>query len=340
MEGERSHNVRSVERNIMDSVGYGATHHPIKIHRKEDGKETEKETAREPRKVESSKVEKEETMGKEQVEERKDNVSTKSQNHRRNSGQVNLGNTGLNNLGTQKPTLRVGETMIGTLQTRILRLQQQPKNLSVRLSVICDSRIWVMSNTSNLFNMTDWILHSERSHLVLIPQHAKLLFLIITLQHVGIWSTKIHCWDMRTALQAETKFMIKESKRILCTLDETGKPMAIESRKVDCRRPFMGVTEMTDCGRWVCVGPQRQGFSFDPRTGQKIEFTPTPGGWDLTMKLEPPERANRIMNKAIQEISAKRRAAAIAKNYGAVTDTDGLVRIMGCDPVRRLGISL
>ena len=124
MEGQRSHNVHNVERNIMDSVGYGATHRPIKIHRKEDGKETEKETAREPRKVESSKVEKADTMGKEKVEERKDNVSTKSQNHRRNSGQVNLGNTGLNNLGAQKPTLRVGGTMVGTqqIQKRILEV--------------------------------------------------------------------------------------------------------------------------------------------------------------------------------------------------------------------------
>ena len=87
--------------------------------------------------------------------------------------------------------------------------------------------------------------------------------------------------------------------------------MATESRKVNCRRPLMVVTEMTDGGRWVCFAPQRQGFSFDPRTGQKIEFTPTPGGWDLTMKLEPPERANKILNKAIQEISAKRRAVAM-----------------------------
>ena len=31
----------------MDSVGHGATHHRTKIHRKEDGKVTEKETARE-----------------------------------------------------------------------------------------------------------------------------------------------------------------------------------------------------------------------------------------------------------------------------------------------------
>ena len=134
--------------------------------------------------------------------------------------------------------------------------------------------------------------------------------------------------------------MYDQGKRILCTLDETGKPMAIESRKVDCRRPLMAVTEMTDCGRCVRFGPQRQGFNFDPRTGQKIEFTPTLGGWDLTMKLEPLERADKIMNKAIQEISAKRRAAVEAKDYGAVTDTDGSVRIMGCVPFRRPGISL
>ena len=86
MEEQRNLNVHNVERNTMDSVGYGATHHPTKIHRKEDGKETEKETARQPRKVESPKEEKAETMGKEKVEERKDHVSTKSQNHQKNSG--------------------------------------------------------------------------------------------------------------------------------------------------------------------------------------------------------------------------------------------------------------
>ena len=76
---------------------------------------------------------------------------------------MDLWNNGLDNLGAQNLTLRVGGTLVGTQQIRILRLQQ-PKNFSVRLSVICDSRIWVTSNTSNLFNMTDWILHSELSH--------------------------------------------------------------------------------------------------------------------------------------------------------------------------------
>ena len=122
---------------------------------------------------------------------------------------------------------------------------------------------------------------------------------------------------------------------ILCTLDGTGQPMAIESRKVTCRRPLMAVTEMTDCGRWVRFGPKRRGFIFDLRTGQKIEFSPTPGGWHLTMKLEPPERANKILNKAIQEIIAKKRAAVEVRGFGAITDTERLVRIMGCDPFRR-----
>ena len=209
MEVQRNLNVHKVERNIMDSVG--VTHHAIMIHRKEDGKETEKETAREPRKVERSKVEKAESMGKEKVKERRDNISMKSQNHQKNSGQVDLGNNGLNNIGALKLTLRVGVTMVGTLQIRIVRLQQQPKNFSARLSVICDSRIWVLSNTPTLFNATDWIRHSELSHMVLTPQHAKLLLLLIILQHVGMWSTKIHYWDVRTARQAETKCMIKES---------------------------------------------------------------------------------------------------------------------------------
>ena len=169
-----------------------------------------KETARQPRKVESPKEEKAETMGKEKVEEERTTYQRNHRTIRRTVDRWILGTMGQNNVGTQKPTLRVGGTMIGTQQIRILGPQRQLKNFIMRLSVICDSRIWVLSNTSNVFNMNDWILHRELSHAVLIPQHAKLLFLPITLQHVGIWSTKTPHLDVRTALQAEAKCMIKE----------------------------------------------------------------------------------------------------------------------------------
>ena len=60
---------------------------------------TGKEMAREPRRVASPKEEKVETKGKEKVKERKDNVSTKSQNLRKSSGRADLGNNGQINLG-------------------------------------------------------------------------------------------------------------------------------------------------------------------------------------------------------------------------------------------------
>ena len=73
---------------------------------------TEKETAREHRRVASPKEERADTKGKEKVKERQDNVSTKSQNHQKSSGQVGLGNNGQNNLGMMRQTLRVGGMMI------------------------------------------------------------------------------------------------------------------------------------------------------------------------------------------------------------------------------------
>ena len=64
MEEQRSLNVHNVERNIVDSVGQGVTHHPIKIHRKEDGQVTEKETAKQPKRVAFLKEEKGGNQGK------------------------------------------------------------------------------------------------------------------------------------------------------------------------------------------------------------------------------------------------------------------------------------
>ena len=57
------------------------------------------------------------------------------------------------------------------------------------------------------------------------------------------------------------------------------------------------------------------------------------------MTLEPPERANEVLNKAIREINAKKRANVEARDYGAITDPERLVKIMGCDFLKRLGFS-
>ena len=56
--------------------------------------------------------------------------------------------------------------MIGTQQIRFLNHEQLLRNFNKLL---------------DLFSLTDWILRSELPHLVLIPLHAKLLFLPVTL---------------------------------------------------------------------------------------------------------------------------------------------------------------
>ena len=218
-EGQRSFNVHNVERNATDSVGYGATHHPTKMHRKEDGKETEKETTREPRKAESSKGGRGVSHGKGKTLRKE--RTTSQRNHRTTRGTVDmwiLGTKVRTNLGAQKPALRVGVTMIGTLQIRILRLQQQPKEFQrASIEVICDCRIWAMSNPLKLFSMIDWILHSELSHLVSIPLHAKQLFLQTNLQHVDMWSTKIRLLGCAYSTAGRDK-VYDRGKRILCPI--------------------------------------------------------------------------------------------------------------------------
>ena len=89
------------------------------------------EMAREHRRVASPKEKKVEPKGKAKVKERKDNVSTKSQNLQKNSGRADHGNSGQINPGRLTPIMRAGGKMIRTQQSRFLKQQQQLKNFNM-----------------------------------------------------------------------------------------------------------------------------------------------------------------------------------------------------------------
>ena len=99
------------KKDIMDNVEHEATHHHTKI---QDGKVVEKEMAKEHRRVASPEEDKVEPKGKAKVKERKGNVSTKSQNLQKNSGQADHKNSGQINPGKLTATVRAGATMTGT----------------------------------------------------------------------------------------------------------------------------------------------------------------------------------------------------------------------------------
>ena len=94
MERQRSINVHIVERNFMDSVGYGIpqifTERMERRQKKRQGNPARWTGQRRKRRKPC-----------ERKRERRDNVSTKSQNHQRNSGQVDIGYNGQNNVGTK-----------------------------------------------------------------------------------------------------------------------------------------------------------------------------------------------------------------------------------------------
>ena len=48
-------------------------------------------------------------------------------------------------------------------------------------------------------------------------------------------------------------------------------------------------------------------FSFDPRTGQKIDFTPDMWWVGLDNDVGAKRKAHKVLNNVIQEISAKKR---------------------------------
>eukprot|EP00973_Karenia_brevis_P008876 1202188-Karenia_brevis.AAC.1 len=73
----------------------------------------------------------------------------------------------------------------------------------------------------------------------------------------------------------------------------------MNTRNVCCRRPLMAVTEMTDHGNWVVFGPGRVGFAWHEESKRKIDFDKVPGGWDMTVELEPPQSANKKIRECI-----------------------------------------
>ena len=291
----------------MDSVGQGATHHPTKIHRKQDGKGDRKGNGKETQKGGKFKGGKGVNHGNGKGRGEKGqrlNEITEPPEEQWTGGSLEQWPEQSWSAETDTASWRDDDWYIADSNSLTSAAAEEFQRASVG-----DLRL------SNL----GFVKHIESfQHDRLDPSQRTFTFGVDTaacktVVPAGHPAAREYLFHKDSLLgcaysTAGGDKVYDQGKRILCTLDETGKPMAIESTKVDCQRPMMAVTEMTDCGRWVCFGPQRQGFSFDLRRGKKIEFTPTPGGWDLTMKLEPPERGNKILNKAIQEISAKKKS--------------------------------
>ena len=85
-----------------------------------------------------------------------------------------------------------------------------------------------------------------------------------------------------------------------------GKPIIIDSRQAEERRPLMAVKPMTQQGQWVCFGPDRT-FAYKIETGRILPFESTPNGWNLTVELEAPKDVNSKLQEVMDVMMAEKR---------------------------------
>ena len=129
----------------------------------------------------------------------------------------------------------------------------------MHLSVICDSRIWEFDKHIESFQ-----------HNRLDPSQRTITFGIGTAAcKTVLCSTWIFGPQRFTTCAYSTAGRDKvydQGKRILCTLHGTGKPMATESRKVNCRRPLIAVTGLF----WTAKTRFQFFFFFENRAKDRV----------------------------------------------------------------------
>ena len=164
------------------------------------------------------------------------------------------------------------------LQTRILRHQRQLKNFNMRLSVTCDSRILSFVKQVESFQ-----------HERLDPSQRTITFgidtaackTVVLADHRAARGYLVHKDSLlgcaySTVGRDKVKCMIQERRSFAPQMrQESQWPSRAQGQLSTL---LDGGHQDDSCGRWVCFGSRRQGFRHDPRTEQKIEFTPTPGG--------------------------------------------------------------
>jgi len=93
-----------------------------------------------------------------------------------------------------------------------------------------------------------------------------------------------------------------EGKRILQTKgDGQNLPQRLNTRKADVNKPLLAVCDMVDHGHAVLFDSTGS-YAIKKATGQKTNFQRVGKGWNLTLDLEAPAKANRVMSQMLAEL--------------------------------------
>jgi len=146
-----------------------------------------------------------------------------------------------------------------------------------------------------------------------------------------------------------------KGKRILQTKAHgPNLPQRLNTRKADVNKALLAVCDMVDNGHAVLFDSSGS-FALKKATGQKTNFQRVGKGWNLTLELEAPAKANRVMGQMLAELRELKAAnegpsvelnvlngdapvtvSAVSGTCGATLDDYKGAPIMRDDPLFRL----
>ena len=98
-----------------------------------------------------------------------------------------------------------------------------------------------------------------------------------------------------------------EGLRVLQTKSGNGDlPQRLRTRKADVHKPLLAVCDLVDTGHAVLFDGGAS-YAVNKATGRKTPFVRNGRGWDLTVELEAPNTANKVMAQLIAEMREAQR---------------------------------
>ena len=107
----------------------------------------------------------------------------------------------------------------------------------------------------------------------------------------------------RPAAAGSQKVLDEGFRRLQTKGDATAPPHSLSTRCAKVSRPLMAVVDMVDKGNVVVFAKDRS-FCVNQKTGRQFEFERVAGGWDLTLDLEAPKKANEVRSQMLAEFEA------------------------------------
>ena len=133
---------------------------------------------------------------------------------------------------------------------------------------------------------------------------------VVPKEHPAVRGYAVHADEQKgktygTAKKGDSR-IVDEGKRILQTKAGEGLlPKRLNTRKADVQKPLLAVADIVDQNHAVLFDSAGS-YALNKKTGEKTMFSRVGRGWNLKLDLEAPNKANKVMQQILAELSEEK----------------------------------